>query len=156
MGGKGAFTVPESSAAYRLVAHSERSAPYALATSIDAIWTFASARTSGTAVLPLWTVRFTPATDATNTAPAGRTALVPVSTLPAPGAKVGRVTTLMIEASFDDGATWKTAPLLGRAAQITHPVGSGFVSLRATLRDSAGNGVKLTIVHAYRYGPATN
>ena len=151
-GGNGTFTVPAAADSYRLVTHSERGAPYALSTSTDAAWTFRSAHTGGSSVLPLWTIRFSPATDATNTAASGRTVPVRVTAVPAPGAAVGRVTALTVESSVDDGAAWRPAPMVGGAALIAHPAGSGFVSLRATLRDSAGNGVTLTIAHAYRYG----
>jgi len=150
-GGKGTFVVPAGAADYRLVARSQRGAPYALSTATDAEWTFRSGHVDF-ARLPLWTVRFAPDVDATNTVPAGRPAAVPVTAVPAPGARVGRLADLGVEVSVDDGATWSPVPVANGAALVPHPAGSGFVSLRATARDTAGNGVRLTVVHAYRYG----
>jgi hypothetical protein len=77
---------------------------------------------------------------------------VPVTATAQPGAQVGWVGTLTVEASYDDGATWAKAILQGGAAVLQHPKGSGFVSLRATVEDTAGKSVTQTIVHAYRYG----
>jgi hypothetical protein len=56
--------------------------------------------------------------------------------------------------SYDDGATWAAVPVKpsreGWIATVRHPSGAGFVSLRATAVDSAGNTVTQTVVHAYR------
>ncbi|MEV4757671.1 hypothetical protein AB0J86_21515 [Micromonospora sp. NPDC049559] len=61
---------------------------------------------------------------------------------------------LAVEASYDDGATWNRVPVRDGAARVRHPAGAGFVSLRATAADGAGNTVRQTVVRAYRYGPA--
>lgn len=55
--------------------------------------------------------------------------------------------------SYDDGATWVVAPVVKGAAVVRHPQGQGFVSLRATASDTAGNTVTQTVIHAYRYSP---
>ncbi|MEJ3747330.1 S8 family serine peptidase [Actinomycetes bacterium KLBMP 9797] len=150
-GGYGEFAVPPADAAYRLVVHSERGAPYALSTKIDVEWAFRSRRADNARVLPLWAVRFAPPLDRRNTAPGGRVLAVPVTVEPAPGAVVGEPRALTVAASFDGGATWATVPVLGGAALVRHPDGGGFVSLRAIARDAAGNTVTQTITHAYRY-----
>jgi subtilisin family serine protease len=152
VGGSGTFVVPPGEAGYRLLVHSRRGAPYALSTAVDAEWTFRSGHVDAAARLPLWTVRFAPEVDPTNAVPAGRPAAVPVTAVPAPGAKVGRLADLRVEVSVDDGATWSPVPVANGVALVPHPAGGGFVSLRATARDTAGNGVRLTVVHAYRYG----
>jgi len=58
--------------------------------------------------------------------------------------------------SYDDGRTWKHVVVLGplgekAVAVVPSPRGSGFVSLRASATDTAGNTVRETIVRAYRY-----
>ncbi|SCL61181.1 Serine protease, subtilisin family [Micromonospora citrea] len=154
-GGKGAFTVPAGEAAYRLETRAERGAPYTLSTRIDATWTFRSAHVDGWSALPLWSVRYAPKLDDRHTAPAGQPFGVPVTVAAQPGAQVGRIRTLTVEVSYDDGATWADAKIVNGAALVRHPAGSGFVSLRAAAGDGSGNTVKQTILRAYRYGAAS-
>ncbi|MFG3706933.1 S8 family serine peptidase [Micromonospora sp. NPDC047670] len=154
-GGVGAFTVPAGEAAYRLETRAERGAPYSLSTRIDAAWTFRSAHVDGWAALPLWSVRYAPKLDDRHTAPAGQSFRVPVTVAAQPGAPVGRIRTLTVEVSYDDGATWANATIVNGAALVRHPTGSGFASLRATAGDSSGNTVTQTILRAYRYGAAS-
>jgi subtilisin family serine protease len=145
--GAGEFTVPAGTSEYRLEIHATRGAPYELSTKIDTAWTFRSWH--GDAVLPLWTVRFSPRLDERNTAPAGRSFTVPVVATPAPGAETGRLKDLTVEVSYDDGATWAVAPVVKGTAVVRHPRGPGFVSLRAKASDTAGNTVTQTVIHAY-------
>jgi hypothetical protein len=152
------FTVPAGDATYRLQVHAERGVPYALSTAIDAAWTFRSAHVDGDqpAKLPLWAVRFSPALDDNNAAPAGRSLSVPVIVTPQPGARTGQLRNLVVDVSYDDGATWTPASIQvrpdGAIASLELPMGNGFVSLRATAGDSDGNSVEQIIVHAFRYG----
>jgi hypothetical protein len=141
--------VPAGEAAYRLEMHSERDA--ALSTRTDVAWTFRSGQTSGQVPLPLWTVRFSPNVDRYNAVRGGVLHAVPVTVVAQPGAAVGSPASLTVEASFDDGATWRQVPVAGGAAKIRHPRGDGFVSLRATAADSAGNTVTQTVIRAYRH-----
>jgi hypothetical protein len=141
--------VPAGEAAYRLEMHSERDA--ALSTRTDIAWTFRSGQTGGQVPLPLWTVGFSPNVDLYNAVRGGVVHAVPVPVTPQPGAAVGAPASLTVEASFSDGATWRRVPVVGGAAKIPHPSGDGFVSLRATAADSAGNTVTQTIVRAYQY-----
>jgi hypothetical protein len=57
--------------------------------------------------------------------------------------------------SYDDGKTWKQARVEregdGGEAQVRHPNGSGFVSVKAAATDSRGNTVEQTIIRAYQY-----
>ncbi len=69
---------------------------------------------------------------------------------------VGQVqsgTTLAVQASYDDGATWTPVTVATTGdhwtATLTHPAGGGFVSLKATAGDAAGNSVDQTILRAY-------
>jgi subtilisin family serine protease len=152
----GEITVPPGDASYRLELRTDRGAPFALSTKSDIAWTFRSARPGSATpvVLPLWAFRFTPELDQYNTAPANGVHAVPVQVIAQPGADPGRLVSRTVEASFDDGATWKAVRLKGGAALVAHPAGSGFVSLRAKAADSDGNKVEQTILRAYRYGHA--
>jgi hypothetical protein len=147
--GAAEFVVPAGESAYRLEMHAVRGAPYELSTKIDTAWTFRSAH--GAAVLPLWTVRLSPRLDERNTAPAGCAFTIPVEAKAAPGAATGRLKALSVEVSYDDGKTWVAAPVVKGAATVRHPRGQGFVSLRTTASDTAGNTVTQTVLHAYRY-----
>lgn len=57
---------------------------------------------------------------------------------------------LTIDASYDDGRGWHSAPVrrsaTGCIAELDHP-GNGFVSLRAEAADVIGNRVEQTTVH---------
>lgn len=62
-----------------------------------------------------------------------------------------------VEYSFDDGASWQTAPLAAEGASGTAtvdvPSGAAFVSLRISGRDSGGGTVRQTVTRAFG-GPA--
>jgi subtilisin family serine protease len=152
----GEFEVPPGPAGYRLEVAGTRSVGD-LSTEIRGAWTFQSAHVPGEGVfakLPLSVVRFAPRLDADNAAPAGRAFQIPVTVQRQPGAPGGRVRSLTVDVSYDDGKTWHTAPVRpdggGWVASVRHPDGAGFVSLRASSTDSAGNTVTQTIIHAYR------
>ena len=99
--------------------------------------------------LPLHTVRFAPKLNAYNAAPAGKRFDIPVVVEHQPGVKVGKVKSLKVEVSFDDGRTWKKASLKGSVASVNHPKGKGFASLRVHAADTQGNTVSQTIIRAY-------
>ncbi|MGI5519881.1 hypothetical protein ACQEUX_02860 [Micromonospora sp. CA-259024] len=71
-----------------------------------------------------------------------------------PGSQAGKLVSRSVEASFDDGVTWRPVPVTDGAVVVPQPVGSGFVSLRAKAADSEGNTVEQTVIRAYRYGIA--
>jgi subtilisin family serine protease len=154
--GGGEISVAPDDAPYRLELHTRRGAPFALSTKIDTAWTFRSAHVDpATPVrLALWAIRFAPPLDEYNTAPANGILSVPVVVAAQPGADPGTLTSRTVEASFDDGATWKPVRLKDGAALVPHPAGGGFVSLRAKAADSDGNTVEQTVLRAYRYGQA--
>ncbi|WP_204008680.1 hypothetical protein [Virgisporangium aurantiacum] len=153
--GGGSFTVPAEPAGYRLEVADTRSTDD-LTTRVSAAWTFRSGHTDGTAPvrLPLPAVRFTPALDADNAAPANRGFDLPVAVESQPGAPAARIVGLTVEISYDDGATWSAVPVRpasgGWTGTVRHPAGAGFASLRATARDAAGTTVTQTLVRAYR------
>jgi hypothetical protein len=47
---------------------------------------------------------------------------------------------------------WRPVRMAGGTAIVPLPSGSGFVSLRANMTDTAGNAVEQTIIRAYRFG----
>lgn len=146
----GEFAVPAEAGKYRLVLEGERGAPHTLTTRTSVAWTFHSGHTADTVRLPVSVVRFAPALDNTNTAPAGRRFTVPVTVQPQPGSAAGPARTLRVDVSYDDGATWLRAPLdRSGAAVLHHPAAEGYVSLRASAADAAGNTVEQTIIRAY-------
>jgi hypothetical protein len=70
-----------------------------------------------------------------------------------PGAAAARVTRLTVQESADGGRTWRAVPLARTgdhwAATIANPTAPGYVALRATVADSAGDTVTQTILRAY-------
>ncbi len=157
LGSQDEFPMVAGDATYRLAARSYRSAPSVLSTAVLAAWTFRSQHGTGAApqVLPLSAIRFAPAVDATGTAPAGRPFDVPVTVQRQTGAAPAKIRTLTVDVSYDDGATWNAAPLTstsnGGVVRLTHPTGTGYVSLRANLTDTGGSTAELTVIHAYRF-----
>jgi hypothetical protein len=149
-------TVPADSGRYEVKIRAKRDKPYELSTRIEAAWTFDSGHVDGDTpvALPLSAVRFMPALDDRNAAPGGRVYPVPVVVSPQQGSAAGTLAELSVEASYDDGATWQPVELRrtadGGTALLRHPGGPGYVSLRASATDSAGNTVTQTVVRAYR------
>ncbi|SCE83159.1 S8 family peptidase [Micromonospora chokoriensis] len=144
------FAVPAARAAYRLEATITRGAPDTLSTSVSVAWTFTSAYTASPQRLPLTTVRPMPVLDDTNTARAGRIMTIPVTLDRQADSTAAANRSLTVSASFDDGRTWVALPVLRNVALITHPRRPGFVALRLTATDTAGNTVTQTIKRAYR------
>ncbi|MCZ7377853.1 S8 family peptidase [Micromonospora sp. WMMC250] len=144
------FAVPAAKAAYRLEATITRGAPDTLSTSVSVAWTFTSAYAASPQRLPLTTVRPMPVLDDTNTARAGRIMTIPVTLDRQADSKAAANRSLTVSASFDDGRTWVALPVLRDVALISHPRRPGFVALRMTATDTAGNTVTQTIKRAYR------
>jgi hypothetical protein len=148
-----ASTVPAAAGAYRVHATFRSDPAFTLSTLVDAEWTFRSGHVpDGKLVkLPMTAIRFTPDLDISGTAKAA----LPISLDRQVGADRAATRSLTVEASFDDGKTWHrlVAVRIGEkaVAVVQHPRGSGFVSLRASAADTAGNTVRQTIVRAYRY-----
>jgi hypothetical protein len=149
------YEVPPEPATYRVVATSTRGAPHTLSTEIRAAWTFRSGHVAGERFqrLPVHTVRFAPRLDDRNTAPSGRRFEIPVIVEHQPGAQVGRIRSVQVDVSYDDGKIWQKAAVTGtgerRVATVHHPRGAGFASLRVSAADTAGNTVEQTLIRAY-------
>ncbi|MEV5732059.1 S8 family serine peptidase [Streptomyces sp. NPDC052292] len=119
-------------------------------------WTFRSAATPEDrwTYLPLINLAFDVDTDLAGTVPAGHR--VPVGIAASYVAKASGTGTLgggRLEASYDDGATWRTVPLTAdRNASwrgtLTVPRDAAHVSLRASARDDRGGSVTQEITRA--------
>ncbi|MGM1063225.1 S8 family serine peptidase [Saccharothrix sp. Mg75] len=146
--------VPAGRGVFALRTEAERSAVAELSTRVTADWSFTSDTAAGEEPepLPLLAVRFAPALDQRNRAAAGRPFTFPVY-VQRNGATGSAGVRTAVQVSYDDGATWKPVPLvkLGERwiAAVRHPVGAGFVSLKAQARDDRGNSVDQTIIRAY-------
>jgi hypothetical protein len=153
--------VPPEPATYRLkidVSQLAEVPSSRLATRVIGSWVFGSAQVDGTAKrpLPLMAVRYSPALDDRNRAPSEGPFPIPITVERPIGETSATTSSLAIEASFDDGQTWSAVPVAGSGmhwtATVTHPplgATSGFVSLRATATDTAGNSATQTIIRAY-------
>jgi len=147
--------VDAGDAAYRLDAESVRGGQDGVSTTVRTSWTFHSSGTdpdSFTAI-PVNVVRFLPELSDTDTAPAGRTLAVPIEVQSQPAATTPvSVRSLSVQVSYDDGVTWQDVTVSrsgARAVAVIMSPASGFVSLRATATNSAGNSVTETIIRAY-------
>ncbi|MCW6005578.1 S8 family serine peptidase [Micromonospora sp. CPCC 205371] len=146
--------LPPEQSAYRLEAEIDRSGVFPVSTKVSSSWSFRSAHSADAVTrLPLMTVHYAPALDGAYSAPAGRTFTMPVRVTHQAGSQASAVTSLAVEVSYDDGATWSPAAVSGGGSKwrvsVTHPAGGEHVSLRAVAKDKAGSEVKLTTIRAY-------
>ncbi|MGB3441328.1 MAG: S8 family serine peptidase [Actinophytocola sp.] len=163
--GVGQFEVPAQPSAYRLEVESSRSDVSEFSTRISCVWTFTSARPpdpgqkgkgKGGTGLPLQAVRFAPPDLDRHNAARGASVRIPVTVQQPYNAPEATLTELSVEASFDDGRTWRPLTVAtdrpdGGTVEITHPRGGRYVSLRAHATDSEGSTVTQTVTRAYRY-----
>jgi hypothetical protein len=128
--------------------------PGTLSTRLDGEWTFRSAHVAGTEPksIPVLAVRFAPNLDDHNAAPAGKFRF-PVYVQRNGAEQPGAVNTPVVEISYDDGQTWRGVRLIRHhgqwLAEVDHPRGAEFASLRWSVSDADGNTGKATIIHAY-------
>jgi subtilase family protein len=162
--GLGQFDVPPAPASYRLEVRARRSGVSDLSTSVSCVWTFTSAHVEdsgrkgkGGEGLPLLAVRFAPPDLSPRNVVTARTVRVPVTVQRPYNAPEATVTALSVDASFDDGRTWRQVPVTqDGSVEITHPRGARYVSLRAHATDSSGNTVTQTVIRAYGVSGAGN
>ncbi len=149
---RGDFAVPAAAGSYRLETAAARSGVSEFSTEVTGAWTFRSAHVEGRQAkpLPLSVIRFQPRLDGKNAAPAGRLLRVPLVVQQNPDADNGRVTRVTVDVSFDDGKTWRRAPVIGKAALVHNGPAGSFASLRAKATDSRGNTAENTVIRAYR------
>lgn len=123
------------------------------------VWTFTSRQPDSFDEihrLPLLQLDLDVATDLNGTVPVSRTGTIRVGASHEPGVfGGGAVEGVTLELSYDDGASWQRASLAaegnGWKARVDYPrnAAGGFVSLRATGSDDAGNRVEQEIIRAY-------
>ncbi|ONI77718.1 hypothetical protein ALI144C_30155 [Actinosynnema sp. ALI-1.44] len=152
--GDGSFPVAAGAADYRLTSDVTRTSPiWPLSTKVSSEWTFRSGHTDKATPLPLLTVGFDPKVDITNHARANTLFAIPVRVDRQPGTEGGAASVRAVETSTDDGKTWHSAPVVhinGQTWALVHNPASGFVSLRTSASDKAGNTVSQTVIRAYR------
>ncbi|WP_433348637.1 S8 family serine peptidase [Microtetraspora malaysiensis] len=150
--------LPAESGAYTLTASMHRQVPHSiLSTGVESVWTFRSATTAKEQPLPLMAMRYAPAgLDESNRAKPGSTTRLPMWIERNPGSTRAETTSVRLEMSVDDGASWRQIPVVptpsGWAAMLPNPRTAGFVSLRAVVTDTAGTGLTQTITRAYGVG----
>jgi subtilisin family serine protease len=152
----GVATVPAGAASYRLEMGlstvADPSTRWNVSTGVDAAWTFRSGTTAAATALPLMAVRFEPRLDEYNRAPGGQWVEFPVRVEHQPGSAAAPVTELDVQASDDDGATWRSVDVHragDRWVALVYNPPQGFVTLRAAAIDADGNTVHVTIFRAY-------
>ncbi|WP_337724186.1 S8 family serine peptidase [Saccharothrix sp. CCNWLW140] len=148
--GYGSWEVPAGMSTYRLESDLKQSVSD-FSTHIQLTQTFRSHHTNTTTNLPTSTIRYSPAVDIDNRAQAGQLFRLPVQTQTQGGARVLR---LDLSVSYDDGKTWQkafTTPITPTkwTADLRHPTGPGFVSLKAKTTDHRGATTEQTIIRAY-------
>jgi subtilisin family serine protease len=149
----GYFTVPPQPGQYRLEVREERSALARLSTMVESVWTFNSSHVDAATSLPVMGLTFSPKLDELNTGRAGSVGAIPINVSYPQGTSAPALTALTVDVSYDDGASWHTAPVVHAAGKwlltTRYANRAGFVSLRAQATDSAGNTVRQTIIRAF-------
>ncbi|MFF9762891.1 hypothetical protein ACF1G4_25795 [Streptomyces caelestis] len=118
-------------------------------------WTFPSARAGQYTRPVLPRLGFSPELGPDDAAPGGKAFRAPFMVDRQSGSTGGgKIKKPSVEVSHDDGTTWCSARVTpagkGWTALVRHPEGPGFVSLRTTAGDTAGNRITQTVIHAYR------
>ncbi|GLZ80897.1 hypothetical protein Afil01_57040 [Actinorhabdospora filicis] len=137
---------PGDTGRYRLAVDGRLGASWtSLGAKISGVWEFASA--GGTGTLPLLMPHWTVSGVADGAAKAGRDQRVTVTSPASEG--IPAATSLTLEASYDDGATWTPVSLVNGRGVLRHPRGAASVSLRATAADADGNTATVSVVRSY-------
>ncbi|MFE2941423.1 S8 family serine peptidase [Streptomyces sp. NPDC059255] len=149
LGGSGSFDVPAAKVPYRLVLDARRTADWAeYSTSTHTEWSFASAHTDQLTALPLLSVDYDlDGLDLLNRAEAGHKSELGLSVRnQAAGVTAGD---LKAWVSYDDGTSWKEVKVKHGKAELKHPKGAEFVSLRVQAADRDGNRIDQTVLRAF-------
>ncbi|HEV2377876.1 MAG TPA: hypothetical protein VGS19_37645 [Streptosporangiaceae bacterium] len=147
--------LPSAPARYTLRVSASRTGPHtAISTQVTAAWSFRSEHAAATTALPLITVRFQiPGLNSHNQAKAGTVLHIPLWVDRQPGAVPVPVTRLTVQVSADGGRSWQPV-VLSRAcghwvATVRNLATPGYMAVRATVADNAGDRVTQTILRAY-------
>ena len=87
-------------------------------------------------------VRFTPELGLDGTLPAHRFQRIPLTLQ-------GKAKSLTAQVSYDKGATWQQAWVVGDSMFVVNPARGGSVSLRSTMSGKGGDSVTQTVLNAY-------
>jgi Subtilase family len=160
--GPAGFGLPAGAGRYTLAVTAQRTTPWTeLSRRVEATWTFASTPSdpAGPPVpQPLLTVRTTGNLDLYNRARAGRAFGLVLAVRHQSGAPAPAVRKVGLEVSYDDGRTWAAVGVTRAGAAswragVAHPpvaATNGFVALRTSAGDAAGNTVRQTVTRAYK------
>ncbi|MFR0352412.1 S8 family serine peptidase [Streptomyces sediminimaris] len=152
--GSGAYVddAPAGEHTYRLVTDTALDpARWKLSVRGRSEWTFRSAATPGDrwTLLPLINLGFRVGTDLAGDVPRGERLPVGVFAQYVRGAPgTGTIRDLRLQASYDDGASWRPVPLTRGRGTLTVPRDASYVSLRASADDDRGGSVTQEIIRA--------
>jgi len=155
------IAVPAGKLPYRLVHDASRpSDPWRLSTRTHTEWRFQSDTTpTNTFVaqpLPLLELNYHLGTDLRGNIKAGSTPRISIEAGPQAGGggDIGAVTSVTLQVSYDDGATWTSTSMTkgsdGRwDGMLKLPKSTGFVSTRTTATTDAGWSINQELIRAY-------
>ncbi|TDE10937.1 S8 family peptidase [Jiangella asiatica] len=156
----GTIALPPGEETYRIDYSIDNRTPWAqLSTRSTTSWTFTSTHTDEVAVVPLLTLDHDLGADLTNRLPGPRERRGPAEVSVTVGHLAGAdvpITDVTVEASYDDGATWRPLRVRGNSddeysAHLTArpPRGhNGYLSLRISATDAQGNRIDQEIIRA--------
>ncbi|MFE9834628.1 S8 family serine peptidase [Streptomyces sp. NPDC005551] len=149
------WDAPADEHGYRVVTTTSLDADrWKLSTRGRSEWTFRSAATPEDrwTLLPLLNLGYDLDTDLAGDVRGGRVPVAIHAEYVAGAAGTGSIGDGKLEASYDDGRTWRAVPLSGSAAAwrgtLTVPRDARYVSLRASARDDRGGSVRQEIIRA--------
>ncbi|MEV0649652.1 S8 family serine peptidase [Phytomonospora sp. NPDC050363] len=151
---QGTFGAPVTATRFTVSCTADRTAPWTvLGTHAEATWTATAASTGEAAPVALTSVALDSGTVVDGFAPAGRWQPLDLEVYQPSGAADLATTSLALDISYDDGATWRTVPLLRLGdhakAFVRHPADARFVSVRMTATDSAGGSYTGTMIRSF-------
>lgn len=154
-GGQLNAQVAPGRAEFRIENTADRRSLFRLSNRVKSVWTFSSDTTGEAAPLPLWVVRYFPRVDLYNNPVGAGDIVLPLSAESHAGADTGRVSSLRLSVSTDQGGSWQRVPVVrdkaGKSrAVVPRPGGGKSISLRAQLTDSRGNTLEQTTMNALR------
>ncbi|MFF3749239.1 S8 family serine peptidase [Streptomyces sp. NPDC002018] len=158
-GAWGDFEVAPGKGDFRLDLSTARvSGEWAFGTRTATSWSFRSDTTAERKPLPLLQLDYDVRADAYNTVKGGRTHDIGLTVRGQEGLPAPSGLTVRVDASYDDGRTWRKAARVGERGQngftatLDRPAkqrGDAYVTLRVTATDRAGNSVRQTVERAY-------
>ncbi|WP_328628841.1 S8 family serine peptidase [Streptomyces sp. NBC_00353] len=161
-GAWGIFSVPAGKAGYRLDLTTERKTEYwQTGTRTATSWSFRSDTAAKETLLPLLQVDYGVRADLSNTVGGGKRHDLDLTVRNQDGLTAPTGVRLKVEASFDDGKTWKGQVRVkdrghNRFTATVERPGEhrqgAYVTLRVTASDKAGNTVRQTVERAYLLG----